>query len=70
MNGAAARGKLLVCHHYKGSYVESPTAPSYTFNFWNYCESFIYFSHHRVTIPPSGWITAAHRHGVKMLGNL
>lgn len=28
------------------------------------------FSHHRVTIPPSGWTTAAHRQGVKMLGTL
>ncbi|KAI0751806.1 glycosyl hydrolase family 85-domain-containing protein [Daedaleopsis nitida] len=61
---AINRGKLL------GGYTESPTAPAYTFNFWSYCESFIYFSHHRVTIPPSGWVTAAHRHGVKMLGNL
>ncbi|KAF7799963.1 hypothetical protein EIP86_011206 [Pleurotus ostreatoroseus] len=26
------------------------------------------FSHHRVTIPPAGWTTAAHRQGVKMLG--
>jgi hypothetical protein len=30
----------------------------------------ISFSHHRVTIPPSGWSTAAHRQGVKMLGTL
>jgi hypothetical protein len=28
------------------------------------------FAHHRVTIPPSGWTTAAHRQGVKMLGTL
>ncbi|KAI0771690.1 glycosyl hydrolase family 85-domain-containing protein [Trametes elegans] len=63
-------GKLLVCHDYKGGYAESPTAPSYTFNFWGHCDTFIYFSHHRVTIPPSGWTTAAHRHGVKMLGTL
>ncbi|PIL36452.1 hypothetical protein GSI_00141 [Ganoderma sinense ZZ0214-1] len=66
----STRGKLLVCHDYKGGYNESPTAPSYTFNFWPYCETFIYFSHHRVTIPPPGWSTAAHKHGVKMLGVL
>ncbi|KAI0352492.1 hypothetical protein OH77DRAFT_791955 [Trametes cingulata] len=63
-------GKLLVCHDYKGGYTESLTAPSYTFNFWAHCDTFVYFAHHRVTIPPSGWITAAHRHGVKMLGTL
>ncbi|THU77766.1 glycoside hydrolase, partial [Dendrothele bispora CBS 962.96] len=28
------------------------------------------FSHHRVTVPPPGWTTAAHRQGVKMLGTL
>ncbi|KAH0586839.1 hypothetical protein H2248_005684 [Termitomyces sp. 'cryptogamus'] len=30
----------------------------------------ISFSHHRVTVPPPGWITAAHRQGVKILGTL
>jgi len=28
------------------------------------------FSHHRVTAPPPGWINAAHRQGVKILGVL
>ena len=28
------------------------------------------FAHNRITIPPSGWITAAHRQGVKMLGTM
>ncbi|KAJ8495428.1 hypothetical protein ONZ51_g1697 [Trametes cubensis] len=64
------RGRLLVCHDYKGGYTESPMSPSYTFNFWGYCDTFIYFAHHRITIPPSGWINAAHRQGVKMLGTL
>ncbi|KAI0078448.1 hypothetical protein K474DRAFT_1706499 [Panus rudis PR-1116 ss-1] len=65
-----ARGKLLVCHDYKGGYTESPTGLSYTFNFWCSCDIFVYFAHHRVTIPPSGWVTAAHRQGVKILGTL
>ncbi|KAK0490293.1 glycoside hydrolase family 85 protein [Armillaria novae-zelandiae] len=64
------KGKLLVCHDYKGGYTESPVDLSYTFNYWSACDSFIYFSHHCVTIPPHGWITAAHRQGVKMLGTL
>ncbi|OCH93261.1 hypothetical protein OBBRIDRAFT_749870 [Obba rivulosa] len=66
----SSRGKLLVCHDYKGGYTETPSVMSYTFNFWSYCDTFIYFSHHRVTVPPSGWTTAAHKQGVKMLGTL
>lgn len=64
------RGQLLVCHDYKGGYTEKPSALAYTFNFWSLCSTFIYFSHHRVTIPPPGWINTAHRQGVKMLGTL
>ncbi|KAH8999460.1 glycosyl hydrolase family 85-domain-containing protein [Lactarius akahatsu] len=67
---APPRGKLLVCHDFKGGYSEKPEETTYTFNFWPLCDSFIYFSHHRVTIPPSGWVSAAHRQGVKMLGTL
>ncbi|PBL01715.1 hypothetical protein ARMGADRAFT_980085 [Armillaria gallica] len=67
---SSPKGKLLVCHDYKGGYTESPFDLSYTFNYWSACDSFIYFSHHCVTIPPHGWITAAHRQGVKMLGTL
>ncbi|KAF9266577.1 hypothetical protein L218DRAFT_956359 [Marasmius fiardii PR-910] len=63
-------GKLLVCHDYKGGYTESPHSFAYTFNFWSLCDTFVYFSHYRVTIPPPGWITAAHRQGVKILGTL
>ncbi|KII83369.1 glycoside hydrolase family 85 protein [Plicaturopsis crispa FD-325 SS-3] len=64
------RGRLLVCHDYKGGYTESPSALSYTFNFWSACDTFVYFSHRRVTVPPPGWINAAHRQGVKILGTL
>ncbi|KAI0789917.1 glycosyl hydrolase family 85-domain-containing protein [Abortiporus biennis] len=64
------KGNLLVCHDYKGGYHEKLDGISYTFNFWSLCDIFIYFSHYRVTIPPPGWINAAHRNGVKMLGTL
>ncbi|KAJ3797013.1 glycoside hydrolase family 85 protein [Lentinula aff. detonsa] len=70
MNRDEQRGRLLVCHDYKGGYTESPFSLSYTFNFWSSCDTFVYFSHHRVTVPPPGWINASHRQGVKILGTL
>ncbi|KAE9405103.1 hypothetical protein BT96DRAFT_963968 [Gymnopus androsaceus JB14] len=69
-SGNEQHGKLLVCHDYKGGYTESPFSLSYTFNFWSSCDIFVYFSHHRVTVPPPGWVNASHRNGVKMLGTL
>ncbi|KAI0029817.1 glycosyl hydrolase family 85-domain-containing protein [Vararia minispora EC-137] len=63
-------GRLLVCHDFKGGYSETPSSLNYTFNFWTFTDIFIYFSHHRVTMPPPGWTSAAHRHGVKILGTL
>ncbi|KAF8999398.1 glycoside hydrolase family 85 protein [Cyathus striatus] len=59
-----------VCHDYKGGYTESPFSLSYTFNYWSTCEAFIYFAHHRITVPPPGWVNAAHRQGVKVLGTI
>ncbi|KAF6265409.1 glycosyl hydrolase family 85-domain-containing protein [Scenedesmus sp. NREL 46B-D3] len=35
---------------------------------WDCMDVFVYFSHHMVSIPPKGWVHAAHKHGVKVLG--
>ncbi|OSX60714.1 glycoside hydrolase family 85 protein [Postia placenta MAD-698-R-SB12] len=71
---AEQHGKLLVISivlsQHPGGYTETPSGLTYTFNFWSYCDTFVYFSHHRITVPPSGWTNAAHRQGVKMLGTL
>ena len=39
-------------------------AEAYRLNAWHCVDVFVYFSHHLVTIPPPGWINAAHRNGV------
>jgi endo-beta-N-acetylglucosaminidase D len=39
-------------------------ATAYRISHWHCIDAFIYFSHHLVTIPPPGWMDAAHRHAV------
>ncbi|HEX7243501.1 MAG TPA: endo-beta-N-acetylglucosaminidase [Longimicrobiaceae bacterium] len=43
---------------------------TYNFSYWQYVDQFVYFSHHRVTIPPPWWINAAHQNGIPVLGTL
>jgi mannosyl-glycoprotein endo-beta-N-acetylglucosaminidase len=68
--------KTLVCHDYKGGYLEDKYLSStnlgnlYSFYNWAHIDIFVYFSHHLITIPPLCWINAAHRNGVKILGTL
>jgi mannosyl-glycoprotein endo-beta-N-acetylglucosaminidase len=66
----AACSKLTVCHDYKGGYTESRNERQFIYRHWAVTSSFIYFSHHRLSIPPAPWINTAHRHGTKMLGCL
>ncbi|KAJ8890084.1 hypothetical protein PR048_009591 [Dryococelus australis] len=40
----------------------------YRFFHWAGIDTFVYFSHHFITIPPPVWVNAAHLHGVKILG--
>lgn len=67
-------GKVLVCHDYKGGYLDdkmvygSQNHNIYNFYQWSMIDIFVYFSHHRITIPPPSWINAAHKNGVKILG--
>jgi mannosyl-glycoprotein endo-beta-N-acetylglucosaminidase len=65
--------KLIFCHDMMGGYIEDHLPQGndkdriYFTEYWAFIDTFIYFSHHRVTIPPSNWINSAHRHGVKVL---
>eukprot|EP00668_Euglena_longa_P014756 GGOE01018775.1.p1 GENE.GGOE01018775.1~~GGOE01018775.1.p1 ORF type:complete len:728 (-),score=136.24 GGOE01018775.1:200-2383(-) len=70
-----SRRGVLVCHDMQGGYGPGDRYPQggttenvYTFDHWDLCDVFVYFSHHRVTIPPASWVNAAHRHGVPILG--
>ncbi|XP_014470080.1 PREDICTED: cytosolic endo-beta-N-acetylglucosaminidase isoform X2 [Dinoponera quadriceps] len=70
------RPKTLVCHDMKGGYLEdrffwgSTSHDSYLFYNWYAIDTFVYFSHHFITVPPYGWICTAHKHGVKILGTI
>lgn len=65
-----ARPRLLVCHDHRGGYTEdrwalgSAEAGAFRINAWHCVDAFVYFSHLLVSIPPPGWINAAHRNGV------
>ncbi|KAK8771474.1 hypothetical protein V5799_025282 [Amblyomma americanum] len=66
--------KILFCLDTMGGSLEDgflhgcEKSDSYRFHHWHLINSFVYFSHHLVTIPPPGWISAGHKHGVKVLG--
>jgi len=68
--------KTLVCHDMKGGYLDDSyvhgcsNSKAYCFTQWNLIDTFVYFSHHFITIPPPGWIHAGHSHGVPVLGSL
>ncbi|KAI0531172.1 hypothetical protein KFK09_000725 [Dendrobium nobile] len=69
------RRRILVCHDFKGGYTDDDkwvqggtNADAYAIWHWYLMDVFVYFSHYLVTLPPPGWINAAHTHGVKVLG--
>lgn len=76
--------RLLVCHDFAGGYPLweanatgvsgdddcPPDSKLWRFNHWAYVDVFVYFSHYCVTVPPVGFIHAAHRHGALILGTV
>ena len=70
--------KVMVCHDMKGGYIEDRfdkgcsdlKEEPYRFIHWSLVDTFVYFSHHLITIPPLGWIQAAHKNGVEILGTI
>ena len=59
-----------------GGYVQdqypqgSDDADIFRIHHWHLIESFVYFSHNLVSLPPPGWTNIAHKNGVKVLGTL
>ena len=70
------KSKLLLCHDYSGNYhdYESSVRPSavnaelYSCQYLKFVDTFIYFSHKLVCLPPPSWTNTLHRNGVKVLG--
>jgi hypothetical protein len=69
--------RVMVCHDFNGGYhpYESisrtaVTAEQKAFNleYMQFVETFIYFSHRLITIPPPSWTNNLHRNGVQSLG--
>ncbi|WFC98290.1 mannosyl-glycoprotein endo-beta-N-acetylglucosaminidase [Malassezia yamatoensis] len=61
---------LLVCHDFQGGYPEDAEREGYTFEHWAQIDVFVYFSHHRVSLPPDSYVFAAHRQDSAILGTL
>lgn len=66
---------VLLCHDYSGGYHDYESVrPSlledkqYACHYPQYIETFVYFSHKLVCVPPAAWINTMHRNGVKILG--
>ncbi|ESW99424.1 hypothetical protein KL918_001645 [Ogataea parapolymorpha] len=73
--------KLLVCHDLKGGYQVNededplgyfphPDGQHYFLQYPQLVDKFVYFSHHRVSIPPVSWINVCHRNAIKCLGTV
>ena len=72
---AFPKSKVLLCHDYKGGYHDYESVrPSlqeselYSCEHLQYVDTFVYFSHKLVCIPPPTWTNTLHRNGVRVLG--
>ena len=66
---------VLLCHDHSGGYHDHESVrPSvlqnkmYACSYPQYVDTFVYFSHKLVCVPPPTWINTMHRNGVKVLG--
>jgi endo-beta-N-acetylglucosaminidase D len=71
------KADVLLIHDYSGNYHDYESAQasgveeeSYTCDYLQYVDTFIYFSHKLVCVPPPTWTNMLHRNGVKVLGTI
>lgn len=80
-NSNKTESKVLVCHDFKNNYQEGedenplgyfphPSGQHYYIQFPSLVDVFVYFSHHRISVPPVSWINSLHRQGIPVLGTL
>lgn len=74
---AAKNAAVLLCHDYSGNYHSYEAVQgtgvdqeSYTCEYLQYVDSFVYFSHKLVCLPPPSWTNTLHRNGVQALGTI
>jgi hypothetical protein len=67
--------RIMICHDFSGAYhpYESNFRSvvedrSFTLDYAQHVDTFIYFSHRLVTIPPPAWTNTLHRNGILSLG--
>lgn len=65
----------MLIHDYAGGYNDYETCQGtivdkelYSCEYLQYVETFTYFSHKLITIPPPTWTNLCHRNGVQVLG--
>lgn len=71
------KANLLLCHDFSGNYQDYEASTGvgvdslqYHGRYLQYVESFVYFSHKLVCVPPPSWTNTLHRNGVKVFGTL
>lgn len=80
INGAnddLGRTEVLLVHDYAGNYHDYENSKridvlqeSYSCEYLQFVDTFIYFSHKLACVPPPSWINTLHRNGVSALGTL
>ncbi|KJX96965.1 glycosyl hydrolase family 85 protein [Zymoseptoria brevis] len=74
-NDKNGKSRVMLIHDYKGGYNDYESCQGaavekdmYSCEFLQHVETFVYFSHKLVSVPPPTWTNTCHRNGVAALG--